>query len=74
MMHCLYDVQYHTLMDCETFIGEVTGDYRVFLIDFIASGMNSIARNYIQTGASLNEDTLSCLMLNLFSGHHFMGK
>ncbi|MBQ6181978.1 MAG: TetR family transcriptional regulator [Ruminococcus sp.] len=74
MMHCLYDTQYRTLMDCSSFIEDVSGDYRIFLIDFIASGMNSIARDYIQTGSSLNEETLSCLMLNLFSGHFFTEK
>ena len=73
MMHCLYDVQYKALME-SSFIGEVTGDYRVFLVDFLVSGMNSIAGNYVQTGCSFDEDTLSCLMVNLFSGNFFMGR
>lgn len=74
MMHCLYDVQYQNLMGCTSFIEEVSGDYRTFLIDFIASGMNSIARNYIQTGCSFDENTLSCLMVSLFSGTFFIEK
>ncbi|NLT08178.1 MAG: TetR family transcriptional regulator [Ruminococcus sp.] len=74
MMHSLYDIQYRTLMDCSNFIEDVSGDYRIFLIDFISSGMNSIARDFIQTGSSLDEETLSCLMLNLFSGHFFIEK
>lgn len=73
MMHCLYDVQYRSFMDCKDFISGVSGDDRIFLVDFIASGMNSIARNYVLTGCSAGEDALEELMYRLFGGIYFSG-
>lgn len=72
MMHCLYDVQYKSIMDCEHFMQEVTGDDRIYLIDFIASGMNSIAKNYVKTGCSADEAFLEKLMYSLFGGIYFL--
>ncbi len=74
MMHCLYDVQYESIMNCEHFMKEVTGDDRIYLIDFIASGLNSIARNYVRTGCHSDEDFLEKLMYRLFGGIYFYNR
>lgn len=71
MMHCLYDVQYESIMGCEQFMQEITGDDRIYLIDFIASGMNSIAKNYVITGCHADEEFLEKLMYRLFGGIYF---
>lgn len=71
MMHFLYDAQYSSFMDCEHFFSDVTGDSRIFLVDFIASGMNGIAKNYVLTGCNADEEYLSTLMYRLFGGLYF---
>ena len=71
MMHFLYDVQYSSFMDCEHFFSDVTGDSRIYLVDFIASGMNGIAKNYVLTGCRADEDYLARLMYRLFGGLYF---
>lgn len=71
MMHCLYDVQYESIMGCADFMQGVTGDDRLYLIDFIASGMNSIAKNYVITGCHADEAFLEQLMYRLFGGIYF---
>ena len=74
MMHVLYDVQYRRLMDCESFMGSVTGEEWVYLIDFIVSGMTSIAKNDILTGCRADADYLEHLMHRLFGGMYFIGR
>ena len=71
MMHCLYDVQYESFMDCEHFIRGVTGDERMYLVDFIAGGMNSIAKNYVIMGCSDSQERLEQIMYRLFGGMYF---
>ena len=71
MIHFLYDVQYRSLMDCKYFISDVSDESRVFIVDFIASGMNSIAKNYIRTGAKADVNFLKKLMFSLFGGLYF---
>ena len=44
---------------------------RVFIVDFIASGMNSIAKNYILTGAKADVDFIKKLMFSLYGGLYF---
>lgn len=73
MMHCLYDVQYENLMTCKDFMDGITGEERIYLIDFIASGMNSIARNYILTGCRSDSVYLEKIMYKLFGGLFFIG-
>ena len=71
MIHFLYDVQYRSLMECEHFISDISDESRVFIVDFIASGMNSIAKNYILTGQKADEGFLKKLMFSLFGGLYF---
>ena len=71
MMHFLYEVQYRSFMECEHFFPDVTGDDRVYLIDFITSGMNSIAKNYIMTGCTADKAVLEKLMFRLYGGMYF---
>lgn len=71
MTHFLYDVQYKAFMECSGFFGDVTGDSRIYLIDFIASGMNGIAKNYVLTGCKADEAFLEKLMYRLFGGLYF---
>lgn len=71
MMHFLYDVQYSSFMNCTHFFNDVTGDSRVYLIDFIAGGMNGIAKNYVLTGCRADEERLEKLMYGLFGGLYF---
>ena len=71
MIHFLYDVQYRSLMECPYFICDVSDDKRIFIVDFIASGMNSIAKNYILTGCSADIDFLKKLMFSLYGGLYF---
>lgn len=71
MIHFLYDAQYRSLMDCPYFISDVSDESRIFIVDFIASGMNSIARNYILTGEKADVSFLERLMFRLFGGLYF---
>ena len=71
MIHFLYDVQYRSLMECPYFISDVADEQRVFIVDFIASGMNSIAKNYVLTGSNADIDFLKKLMFSLFGGLYF---
>ncbi len=71
MMHFLFDVQYQSFMECKDFFGDITGDNRVFLVDFIAGGMNGIAKNYVLTGCKADEIYLEKLMYKLFGGLYF---
>ena len=71
MIHFLYDVQYRSLMDCKYFISDVSDESRIFIVDFIASGMNSIAKNFVLTGGKADVDFLRKLMFSLFGGLYF---
>lgn len=73
MMHCLYDVQYESFMDCEHFIRGITSEDRTYLVDFIASGMNSIAKNYVLMGCRDDQERLEQIMYCLFGGMYFTG-
>ncbi len=70
MMHCLYDVQYESMMECGDFMREVTGDDRSYLIDFIACGLGSIAKSYVKTGCRSDGEFLERMMYRLFGGHY----
>ena len=74
MMHLLYEVQYARSMACDHFMPDVTGDDRVYLIDFIASGMNSIAKNFVLSGGQADEAFLERLMYRLFGGMYFISR
>ncbi len=71
MIHFLYDVQYRSLMECRHFISDVSDENRIFIVDFIASGMNSIAKNFILTGQKADVKFLEKLMFSLFGGLYF---
>ena len=71
MIHLLYDVQYRSIMNCKHFISDVSDENRVFIVDFIASGMNSIAKNYILTDGKADVKSLEKLMFSLFGGLYF---
>jgi hypothetical protein len=58
-------------MECPYFISDVADEQRVFIVDFIASGMNSIAKNYVLTGSNADIDFLKKLMFSLFGGLYF---
>jgi hypothetical protein len=58
-------------MDCEHFIRGVTGDERMYLVDFIAGGMNSIAKNYVIMGCRDSQERLEQIMYRLFGGMYF---
>ena len=71
MIHFLYDVQYHSLLECRHFVGDVSEEDRVFIVDFIASGMNSIAKNFVLQGSKADMAFLTKLMFSLFGGLYF---
>lgn len=73
MMHCLYDVQYESFLRCDHFINGIEGEDRLYLVDFIAGGMNSIAKNYVLTGCRADGAFLEKLMYRLFGGAYFIG-
>ena len=74
IMHCFYDVQYESLMACPHFINGVEEPDRLYLVDFIAGGMNSVAKNYVLTGANADAAFLERLMYRLFGGGYLSGK
>ena len=71
IMHCLYDVQYESLTQCEHFINGIKGEDRLYLLDFIAVGMNSIAKTYVLTGCTADSAFLEQMMYKLFGGECF---
>ena len=73
MMQCFYDVQYRALMDCEHFVRDVPDRERQFIVDFIAEGISSIAKNYVLTGCTADEAALADIIYMLFSGGYFHG-
>lgn len=70
LMHALYEVQYESFLSCSHFMGGLEEDDRQYLVDFIASGMSSIAKTYVRTGCRADTDTLERLMFRLFGGSY----
>lgn len=70
MMNCLYEIQYKCFVECESFMGDVPGEERTAVVDFIVSGLNVLARNYVLS-EKMTQDELSRLMFRLFSGAYF---
>lgn len=68
IIHYMYDQQYRSLLSCGTFMSNAAEEERRFTADFIASGMTSIARSYILSGAMENEEQLESIICRLFSG------
>ena len=58
-------------MGCDGFMGDVTGAERQFLVDFMADSLSVIARNYIETGCRVSEETLGTLICRLLGGYYF---
>ena len=73
MMHYLYDVQYQNFMDCGYFMRDLDDESRIYLVDFITGGMNSIAKNYVLSGCNADEKFLENIMFRLFGGLYFTG-
>lgn len=70
LMHTLYEMQYESFLGCRHFMQGMGGDERQYLMDFIASGMSSIAKTYVRTGCKANADTLERIMYHLFGGSY----
>ena len=68
IIHFMYDQQYRSLIGCPSFLAGSSEEYRSFIADFMASGMTSVARSYIRSGASEDEEYLENLICSLFSG------
>lgn len=68
IIHYMYDQQYRCLLSCGSFMKDSDEESRRFSADFIASGMTSIARSYILSGARENEEYLEEMICRLFSG------
>lgn len=73
LIHCLYDLQYECFLRCDRFLSGLEPEERQYLVDFIASGMSSIARNYVLTGCKADAAFLEVLMYRLFGGGFLMG-
>lgn len=71
MMECLYRTQRDCFMSCDGFLRDVTGDERVFLVDFLADSLSVIARSYVLTGASVSEEALAAIIRRLLGGDYF---
>lgn len=70
LMHTLYEMQYESFLGCRHFMQGMDGDERQYLVDFIASGMSSIAKTYVRSGCRADTDTLERLMYRLFGGSY----
>ena len=70
LMHTLYEMQYASFLGCSHFMGGLDEDDRQYSVDFIASGMSSIAKTYVRTGCTADADTLERIMYRLFSGNY----
>ena len=68
MFQEMYDQQYRRLISCRSFMADCDEENRRFSADFIASGMTSIARSYILSGAREDEEFLEEMICRLFSG------
>lgn len=68
LMYTLYETQYQGLLDCPHFMGDMAPEDRQYLVDFIASGMTSIAQTFVRTGCRADTDTLERVMYRLFGG------
>lgn len=68
IIHYMYDQQYRCLLSCRSFMADSDEENRRFSADFIASGMTSIARSYILSGAREDEEFLEEMICRLFSG------
>lgn len=71
LMHALYETQYESLIRCGHFMQGMDRDERQYLVDFIASGMSSIAKTYVRTGCKADAETLEGIMFLLFGGGGF---
>jgi len=68
IIHYMYDQQYQSLIRCACFMSGSSMEDRCFTADFMASGMTSIARSYIMSGAREDEEYLEKMICSLFSG------
>jgi AcrR family transcriptional regulator len=68
IIHYMYDQQYRSLIECDCFMADSSREDRFFTADFLASGMTSIARSYILSGADEDEAYLENMICSLFSG------
>lgn len=68
LMYTLYEMQYRSLLDCSHFMRGMAPDDRQYLVDFIASGMTSIAQTFVRTGCRADADNLERVMHRLFGG------
>ncbi len=71
MIHCLYDMQYNCFMSCDHFVRDIDDEERAYLVDFISSGLSTIAKNYVLSGCRADEGRLESLIYRLFSGQFF---
>ena len=68
LMYTLYEMQRRSLLDCPHFLRGMEPDERQYLVDFIASGMTSVAQTFVRTGCRADTDTLERIMHRLFGG------
>ena len=68
LMYTLYETQYRSLLDCPHFMRGMGPEDRQYLVDFIASGMTSIAQTFVRTGCRADTGTLERVMYRLFGG------
>lgn len=74
LMYTLYEMQYESFLGCTHFMQGLDADDRQYLVDFIASGMSSVAKTYVRTGCHSDAEALEALMYRLFNGAFFAGK
>jgi Bacterial regulatory proteins, tetR family. len=65
---CLYEIQYKMFMESPDFLPEITGDERIFVIDFIISGLCSVVKNYFRTSHIRSSAGLEKMIVRLFEG------
>ena len=71
LMDCMRDSIFEMLMSCSTLASLPDDAGRCFTADFIASGLSSIAKNYVLYESVIDSDYLRRTICRLFGGEIF---
>ena len=68
IMHCLYDSQYRSFLECPSLFRNIPDNEKAYVADYYASVLTGLARTYVMRGCIESEEQLTRIIKNLFQG------
>ena len=68
IMHCLYDSQYRSFLECPSLLRNIPDNEKAYVADYYASVLTGLARTYAMRGCIESEEQLTRIIKNLFQG------